>query len=113
MGEQPPIAPEPRRKKPEAERPDRDPIEANAPWKPTRYSIEVQGAAKALFQGKAEAHQQQLFLNWLIEVAAGTYDMHYHPGPDGARNTNFALGKAHVGQTVVKMIKLPIQPKRR
>ena len=114
MGEQPPIASTPRRPNRPAEpgRP-RNPIADNAPWKPTPYGEEEAGAAKALFRGEAKPHQQQLFLDWLINIASGTYDESYRPGEEGRRDTDYALGKANVGRTVVKMIKVNIQPKRR
>lgn len=102
MGEQPPqLLPE--RQKKEAQRPRRNPIEANAPWKPAPYNVEVAGAIKALANGTAAPHMQKLALDWIINVAAGTYDEPYRPS---ARETDYALGKAHVGRQIVKLIKL-------
>lgn len=86
----------------------RDPISDNAPWRPAPYEIEHVGAIQALMNGKAEPHQQKLALEYIVNVAAGTYEAHYHTGPDGLRNTAFALGRAFVGQTIVKLTKLNI-----
>lgn len=78
----------------------------NAPWKPVPWTDETAGAMQALARGKAAEHQQKLALDYIIQTIAGTYDAHYHAGPDGARNTDFALGRAFVGQQIVKLLKL-------
>ena len=60
--------------------------------------------------GTALAHQQIRAMAWLINVAAGTYDAHYHPSE---RDTAFALGRAFVGQQIVKLSKMPPEFTRR
>lgn len=85
--------------------PKRNPIAEHAPWKPAPYGVEEVGALQALMRGTAQAHQQKLALDWIINVAAGTYEAHFYPGPQGQRETDFALGKAQVGQSIVKLIK--------
>lgn len=101
MGEQPPLrtaARQPSQKK-------RNPIDEHAPWKPAPYGIEEVGAIQALAGGTALPHQQKLALDWIINVAAGTYEAHFYPGAQGQRDTDYALGKANVGQQIVKLIK--------
>lgn len=63
---------------------------------------------QALLRGEANPGQQKLALEFVIVKLAGTYEAHFHPGPDGARSTDFALGMAHVGQQLVKCTKLNI-----
>lgn len=58
-----------------------------------------------MMRGQAEPHQQKMALDFIINQLAGTYDMHYYGGQDGERNTAFALGRAFVGQQIVKLIK--------
>ena len=48
--------------------------------------------------------------DWLIEQAAGAYEFHYYPTD---RDTAFSLGRAFVGQQVVKMLHLNISSLRR
>lgn len=111
MGEQPP---ERVQRAPRDPARPRNPLADNAPWKPAAYDIEVAGAFRALAAGTAQPQQQKLALDWLINIAAGTYDEAYRPGEEGRRDTDYALGKQYVGRQVVKMIKLnPATLKRR
>ena len=86
--------------------PTKSSIDANAPWLPVPWTDETAGAIQALAAGRAAEHQQKMALDYIINIASGTYDAHYHPGPDGQRNTDFALGRAFVGQQIVKLLKL-------
>ena len=81
-------------------------LDDNAPWMPAEWTDETAGAIQALDRGTATQHQQKMALNYIIDVVAGTYQAHYHAGPDGQRNTDFALGRAFVGSTLVKLTKL-------
>lgn len=45
-------------------------------------------------------------LRWIIETAAGTYDMSFRAGPDGERETTFAEGRRFVGNQIIKQLKL-------
>lgn len=81
-------------------------LQENAPWKPAPWTDETAGAIQALDKGTAAPHQQKLALDYIINVVSGTYDAHYHAGQDGQRNTDFALGRAFVGQQLVKLTKL-------
>lgn len=66
-------------------------------------------ALQALAAGSADAVQQKRVLGWIIEKAAGTYDMSYRPGAsDGDRDTAFAEGKRSVGNQIVKLLKVSL-----
>lgn len=92
----------------------RQAIDEHAPWLPPAYEPEDVHAIQALARGIANAEQQRRALAWIIERAAGTYEMSYRPGgEDGARDTIFAEGRRFVGNQVVKMTKLKTgQPRR-
>lgn len=75
-----------------------------APWKPVPYEKPDAASLQALERGEASAEQQKRALKWIIEQAAGTYDMHYWPTHE--RDTNFALGRAFVGQQIVKLLRI-------
>lgn len=77
-------------------------------WLPVAYSHATVMAAQALARGDATAGQQQAFLRWLVETAAGAYEMSYRSDADGGdRETAFAEGRRHVGLSVVKMVEMP------
>jgi len=85
----------------------------NAPWKPVPYELADVSAIQALVAGTATPEQQRRALDWIIYKAAGTYDFPYRPGPDGARNTDLALGRLFVGQQIVKLTRLNLGKLRR
>jgi len=76
------------------------------PWKPSYYEVVDVAAIQALSRGDATEDQQKHALRYLIETLCGTYDMAYRPA--SARDTDFALGKAFVGQQLVKFLKLNV-----
>lgn len=76
----------------------------NPPWLPSVYDYDLVIAAKAISEGKANAHQQKLFLDWTVQVASGTYDEAYY---DTDRDTAYACGRAFVGRQIVKMVNYP------
>jgi hypothetical protein len=86
------------------------PTRAQGPHIPPPYELADASAFQALQLGTAEPHQQQRALKWLIEQAAGAYEFHYYPTD---RDTAFSLGRAFVGQQVVKMLHLNISSLRR
>jgi hypothetical protein len=93
-------------------RPAADPKEKLAerePWLPPAYPPALIGALKALSRGTAESHQQVLAVQHLIDLCHNG-GAHFFPGEDGRRNTDFALGRAWVGQQIVTMIKWIVQP---
>ena len=59
-------------------------------------------AIKALAQGRATEHQQQLALQWIVERCAGAYVNPYCPA--SARDSDFAAGKAWVGQQIASIV---------
>lgn len=85
----------------------------HTPWLPPKYELSDATALQALSRGEADKHQQERALKWIIETACDTYGMHFFPGEDGRRNTDFALGRRFVGQEVVKMLKLNVGNLRR
>lgn len=83
---------------------------ADGPHIPAKYDVNHAAAFQALQRGDATEHQQQQALKWLIEQGAGTYQFHFYPSD---RETAFALGKAFVGQSVVKLLTLDLALLRR
>jgi len=83
---------------------------ADAPHSPAAYDVADAAAMQAIADGIADEHQQRRALKWLIEAAAITYEFHYYPSE---RDTAFALGRAFVGQQIVKMLKLNVSKMRR
>lgn len=75
---------------------------------PPPADTKVRAAIRRLARGEATKDQQMLALNWIITRAAYTYDFHFRPSEDGGeRDTAFALGRAFVGQQIVKIINMP------
>lgn len=75
-----------------------------ASWLPPDWEKSDAYALQALNRGDATVDQQRRALKWIIEQAAATYDMSYRP--ESQRDTDFALGRAFVGQQIVKLLKL-------
>ena len=86
----------------------KDPL-ALGPHLPTPYEVADVSAIQALQDGSANPDQQKRALRWLIERASGTYEAHFYPED---RFTTFALGRAYVGQQVVKMLRLNVSTLR-
>ena len=76
------------------------------PWLPAAYDIADVAAVQALQRGDATPDQMQRALRWIIETCAGTYDMSFRPGDGGSRETDFAEGKRHVGNQIIKLSKI-------
>jgi len=86
----------------------------HAPWRPAGYEDADAEAWQALARGAARPDQQKRALAWLIEKAAGTYDLSFRPGAqEGERDTVFAEGRRFVGLQIVKLLKLKIGQLRR
>lgn len=81
----------------------------NAPWKPAQWELADAWALKALARGEADADQQMRALKWIIERAAGAYELSYRPGADGDRESAMAEGRRFVGLQVVKLLNLVIK----
>lgn len=86
------------------------PTLAAGPHIPASYETADAVALQALQLGTASADQQKRALDWLIKRAACTYEFHYYPSD---RDTAFALGRAFVGQQVVKLLTLNTMSLRR
>ena len=87
-------------------------IHDNAPWKPAKWELADASALQAMARGDATKDQQIRALKWVIELAAGTYDMSYRPG-DTSRDTDFAEGRRSVGLQIVKLLKMNLSELRR
>ena len=77
------------------------------PWEPAEYSEEVIYAIRAMKDGTALPHQQQLAWRCLMFVTGagdGIDDLSFRPGGDGQRETDFAEGKRYVGLQLRKML---------
>lgn len=78
----------------------------NAPWLPTPWDPADALSIQRLAQGQANATEQKKAFEWILR-ATGINDEPYRPGgEDGRRETDYALGKAHVGREIVKMVKI-------
>ena len=80
-------------------------LRSATPVAPADYEPADVSAIQALSRGEADEHQQKRAMKWIIEQAAGTYEMHYYPTE---RNTSFSLGRGFVGQQIVKMLRLNV-----
>ena len=75
------------------------------------YDIPVTAAIQALSRGDASPEQQKAALNWLINVAAGTYNQSF--SETGDRETVFAEGRRFVGLQLVKQLHLSLNALRK
>lgn len=82
---------------------------ASIPWMPAEYGLEDAAAIQGLYRGDATPEQQRHALKWIVEVLCATYDMSYRPGGrSAARDGDFAEGKRHVGNQIIKLTKVNI-----
>jgi hypothetical protein len=79
------------------------PIPARDATQPPAYEPSDVAAIQALATGAATAGQQVEALRWIVEMAAGTYDLSYRVDPCA---TAFAEGRRFVGLNIVKLSKL-------
>lgn len=76
----------------------------------------VTAGIKAMVTGHASEHQQKKVINWLVNIAAGTYEQTWRLDRDGgARSSDFAAGRRAVGLAIVREINItdkqsPIAP---
>lgn len=71
---------------------------------PVECSDADHAALKAMRDGNASSEQMKRGLDWIIAKAAGTYDLSFRPGAEGARDTDFAEGRRFVGLQIVKQL---------
>ena len=69
-----------------------------------------QEAWKLLADGTCPPHLQQRAVGWLM-FASGINDDPFRPGPDGARQSEYAMGKQAVGRFVRRLIVMEAPPK--
>lgn len=80
------------------------------PWHPLDYDDRVIYAVRALEQGTASMPQQRIIWRYLM-YATGADEMSFRPGgPDGVRDTDFALGRQFVGHSFKKMLHPELTP---
>jgi hypothetical protein len=73
-------------------------------------SLAVAAAIKALHQGEASSHQQQIALQWIVREAAGKSHFPYHPSD---RDTAFALGRYFVADQIIGLFNADLSSLRR
>lgn len=90
-------------------KPTRSSVAARSPWLPVEWADADVAAIQALGRGEANPDQQKRALDWIIQKAAGTYDISFRPGgADGERETCFAEGRRFVGNQIVKALKISL-----
>lgn len=83
-------------------------------WLPADYSFADVVAVQAVARGDASPDQQRRALDWVINTAAGAYEISYRSDRDGGdRETAFAEGRRFVGLQVVKLVNLPAAAKEK
>lgn len=73
-------------------------------WHPPAYGMEDIRAVQAVAAGTASAAEQKQALDWIVTVAAQTYEEPFVPGQDDVRA--YVLGRRSVGLAIVKLIRL-------
>ena len=68
------------------------------------WDVPTASAAQAIARGEATPEQQKMFLKWLVNTAAGTYEVTFHPESD--RASAFAEGRRFVGTQCTKLLAL-------
>ena len=87
-------------------RPKRDPRAAlsdHAPWKPGEYRPADIVALQALNRGEADPAQQKQVIDFVIRLSRNDGAL-YFPGETGRRDTDYALGRLFVGETIVSLL---------
>lgn len=78
------------------------------PWEPVELEPAELAALKALAKGRADAGQQVMCLNIIIEKLSGTYQPSFRPDEwGGARATDYAEGARSVGLRIRHFITSP------
>jgi hypothetical protein len=73
-------------------------------WHPPTYEKADIRAIQALARGDATESDQRRALDWIINVAAATYDEPFRPGQGDA--VTYMLGRRSVGLALVKLMKI-------
>lgn len=85
-----------------ADKTRKESVEAHAPYLPAKYTPGHVLAIQRLAEGKATEDEQIMAFRWIVEQAAGTYDMSYRP--DSERDSVFAEGRRFAGLQIVKLL---------
>lgn len=80
-------------------------LNAHAPWLPYVPTPEDIGCIQALARGDALPHQQQNALK-LVDRISYNGGAKFFPGEDGRRSTDYALGRAYVGEVLSTIVKM-------
>jgi len=80
-------------------------IKVPLPYAPPTYTDADVAAIQALQKGEATPDQQQRALEWIVNQAAGTYDLEYRPD---SRDHAFCSGRRFVGLQIVKLSKISL-----
>ena len=75
------------------------------PWMPPEWDISDAHALQALALGEANKDQQQRAINWIINKAAGAYDLEYRTDP---HDHAFASGLRACGLRIISLIKIDL-----
>ena len=84
------------------------PLPVPRAYDPAKFNAAVAAAMMAVYTGTASPHQQKMALHWIVNKAAMASGVPcFRPGGlDGQRETDFALGRAFVGQQILGVLKL-------
>lgn len=82
-------------------KPNTEPASAFAPAPYTRAQVI---AIQALFRGEADAEQQRIGREWILDAVCRVHDLEYRPG--SFDQSAFAGGRRFVGQQIQKMLRL-------
>lgn len=76
-------------------------------WDPTPWEPADANAFKALMRGDCPPHLQQRAMTFLVYQLCGTHEPAFRAGGlEAERETQFALGKAFVGQQIIGLLKV-------
>lgn len=78
------------------------------PYVPAEAPLKIIKALNDLSAGEATDHQQKMALQWIVNEASRAYVPAYCHGADGSRDTDFALGRAFVGQQIIGLLKIDL-----
>jgi hypothetical protein len=73
-------------------------------WHPPPYDTDDIRAIQACVQGAASSDDQKRAIDWIVNVACGTYDEPFLPGQPDVRD--YLIGRRSVGLAIVKLMKL-------
>lgn len=81
---------------------------AHAPYIPITWENADALSLQKLRAGAASPVEQKRAIDWILKCT-GLTDEPYRPGDEGGRrDTDFALGKAHVGRQIAKLLNLDL-----